>query len=71
MGPPEGHRRPSEERPSQQRNLPRRQQHSHFLSQIPYQALSRDKIDLGKRNLKGKYDDVSSISENSFISETY
>ena len=27
---------------------------SHFLSQIPYKKLSRDKVDLGKRSKKGK-----------------
>ena len=34
---------------------------SHLLSQIPYKELKRPEIKLGKRNMRGKYDDQSSI----------
>ena len=44
---------------------------SHFLSQIPYRELPRDKVKLGKRSLKGKYDDRASIAQYSFIPEKY
>jgi len=44
---------------------------SHLLSQIPYQELPRDKVTLGKRNMKGSYDDQASIAEFGFIPEKY
>lgn len=44
---------------------------SHFLSQIPYQVLPRDKITLGKRNMKGSYDDTAAIAEFGYIPEKY
>ena len=44
---------------------------SHFLGQIPYQELPRDKVTLGKRNMKGSYDDKASIAEFGFIPERY
>jgi polyphosphate kinase 2 len=34
---------------------------THFLNQIPYKELPRPKLKLGKRNLKGKYDDEASL----------
>jgi polyphosphate kinase 2 (PPK2 family) len=44
---------------------------SHFLGQIPYEELPREKIELGKRNMKGKYDDVASVAHFSFIPEKF
>ncbi len=44
---------------------------SHLLSQIPYKKLSREKIELGKRNIKGKYDDQASIAQYSFVPQKY
>ena len=44
---------------------------SHFLSQIRYKELPREKVILGKRNMKGKYDDEASIADFNFIPETY
>ena len=44
---------------------------SHFLSQIPYQDLPREKITLGKRDMKGKYDDEASTADFSYIPEKY
>ena len=44
---------------------------SHLLGQIPYQELPRDKVTLGKRNMKGSYDDKASIAEFGFIPERY
>jgi hypothetical protein len=44
---------------------------SHLLSLIPYKKLSREKIELGKRDMKGKYDDQKSIAQFRFIPEKY
>ena len=44
---------------------------SHFLSQIPYKKLTRDKVKFGKRSMKGRYDDQASIAQYSFIPEKY
>jgi polyphosphate kinase 2 len=44
---------------------------SHLLSQIPYKVLPRDKVTLGKRSTKGKYDDTATISEYGHIPERY
>ncbi len=44
---------------------------THFLSQFPYAGLSREKIDLGKRSMKGKYDDQASLEGRKFIQEKY
>ena len=44
---------------------------SHFLSQIPYSELSRDKVKLGKRSMAGKYDDQASIAHYSFVPEVF
>ena len=43
----------------------------HFLAQIPYKELPREKIDLGKRNMKGKYDDDATLKGRRFIPEKY
>jgi polyphosphate kinase 2 len=44
---------------------------SHFLSQIPYKRLDREKVVLGKRNKKGKYNDVVTLEGRNFIQEIY
>jgi polyphosphate kinase 2 len=44
---------------------------SHLLSQIPYKALPREEITLGRRNMKGKYDDEASVVDVSSIPEKY
>jgi polyphosphate kinase 2 len=44
---------------------------SNLLSQIPYQELPREKVTLGKRDMKGKYDDQASIAQYNFIPEKY
>jgi polyphosphate kinase 2 len=44
---------------------------SHLLSQIPYKKLPRDKVKLGKRNLKGKYNDQKSIAQFRIIPDKY
>ena len=44
---------------------------THFLNQIPYKELPREKIDLGKRNMKGKYDDDATLKGRRFIPEKY
>ena len=44
---------------------------SHFLSQIPYQALPRDKVNLGKRNMQDSYDDDATIRQFGFIPEKF
>ena len=44
---------------------------SHFLSLIPYEELTRDKVKLGKRDLKSKYDDRASIARYSCIPEKH
>jgi polyphosphate kinase 2 (PPK2 family) len=40
---------------------------THLLSQIPYKKLPREKVTLGKRNMRGKYDDDASVAEYSYI----
>jgi len=44
---------------------------SHFLSQIRYKELPREKVILGKRNMKGKYDDEASTADFNFIPQKY
>ena len=44
---------------------------SHFLSLIPYKKLPREKVELGKRDMKGKYDDQKSMAPFRFIPEKY
>ncbi len=44
---------------------------SHLLSLIPYKELSREKVELGKRNMKGKYDDQASIARYNFVPEKF
>ncbi len=44
---------------------------SHFLSQVPYKKLPLEKVNLGKRNMKDKYDDEASVVDFNFIPEKY
>jgi len=44
---------------------------SHLLSQIPYKDVLPKKVDLGKRNMKGKYDDEAPLEGRQFIPERY
>jgi hypothetical protein len=44
---------------------------SHLLSQIPYKTLSREEVKLGKRSMRGQYDDVTSIEDFKFIPDKY
>ena len=44
---------------------------SHFLSMIPYEDLPREKVALGERNMKEKFDDRLSPEERRFIPELY
>jgi len=44
---------------------------SHFLSQIPYKDLTRDKVEFGTRGTKGRYDDVASVAKVGSIPERY
>ncbi|MBW2410848.1 MAG: polyphosphate kinase 2 [Deltaproteobacteria bacterium] len=44
---------------------------SHLLSLIPHKKLPREVVKLGKRNLKGRYDDQESISQFGTIPQKY
>ncbi len=44
---------------------------SHFLSMFDYKELPREKVELGKRDLSGRYDDVASLQGRTFIPEKY
>ena len=44
---------------------------SHFLSQIPYKKIPLEKINLGKRSTKGKYNDIETTSEFGHIPERF
>ncbi len=44
---------------------------AHLLTQIPYEELPREKIDLGKRSMKGKYNDRATLDGRKFIPEKY
>ena len=44
---------------------------SHLLSQIPYKDVPREKVDLGKRNMKDSYDDQTSIAQFKFVPEEF
>ncbi len=43
----------------------------HLLGQIPHKELPREKVDLGKRSMKGKYDDQAALEGKSFIPKLY
>jgi len=44
---------------------------THFLSQIPYKKVPREKIKLPKRSHKGAYDDQESLKGRKFVPEKY
>jgi polyphosphate kinase 2 len=44
---------------------------SHLLSQFPYDSVPRKKVHLGKRRMKGKYDDLASLKGRRFIPEVF
>ncbi|MEM7213745.1 MAG: polyphosphate kinase 2 [Pseudomonadota bacterium] len=44
---------------------------SHLLSQFPYKPVKRDKVTLGKRRVKGKYDDVASLKGRRIVPEIH
>jgi polyphosphate kinase 2 len=44
---------------------------SHLLSMIPYQEVPHEKVKLGKRSLKGAYDDDASLAGRYFVPEKY
>jgi polyphosphate kinase 2 len=44
---------------------------SHLLSQIPYESLPREEIELPKRSTKGAYDDKASLKNRRFVPQTY
>jgi polyphosphate kinase 2 len=44
---------------------------SHLLSQIPYEKLPRDEIDLPKRSKHHEYDDQESLNRRRFVPELY
>jgi polyphosphate kinase 2 len=44
---------------------------SHILSQIPYKKYSDQKVKLGKRNLKRKYDDKGSMANRKVVPQKY
>ena len=44
---------------------------AHFLSQIPYKKLPREKIKLPKRSMKEAYDDQGSLKGRRFVPEKY
>ena len=44
---------------------------SHLLSQIPYKDIPLKKVNLGKRKMKGRYDDQASIAQFEAIPEVY
>ena len=44
---------------------------SHFLSLIPYEDLSREKVELGERDMSDRYDDALSPEKNHFIPQKF
>ena len=44
---------------------------SHLLSLVPYKKLPREKVELGKRDMKGRYDDQKSMAQFRFIPEKF
>ncbi|MBS0197026.1 MAG: polyphosphate kinase 2 [Planctomycetes bacterium] len=43
----------------------------HILDAIPYKVLSREKVKLPKRSMKGQYDDQATIAKRKFVKEVY
>ena len=44
---------------------------SHLLSMIPHKKLPRDVVKLGKRSMRGRYDDKGSISQFVTVPQKY
>jgi polyphosphate kinase 2 len=44
---------------------------SHLLSLIPYEALPREKVRLGRRRMKDRYDDEAVLAGRNFVPEKY
>jgi polyphosphate kinase 2 len=44
---------------------------THLLSKVPYQELPREKVKLGKRSMKGAYDDEASLAGRYFVPEKF
>jgi polyphosphate kinase 2 len=44
---------------------------SHLLSLIPYEALPREKVRLGRRRMKDRYDDEAVLAGRNFVPENY
>ena len=44
---------------------------SHLLSRFPYDSVPRKKVQLGKRRMTGKYDDLASLQGRRFIPEIF
>jgi polyphosphate kinase 2 len=44
---------------------------AHLLSLIPYEGVSREKVELPKRSKKDAYDDIASIANRRFVPEKY
>jgi polyphosphate kinase 2 len=44
---------------------------AHFLEQIPYKRVPREKVKLPKRSKKGAYDDQASLKGRKFVAEKY
>ena len=44
---------------------------SHLLSMIPYKDLPREKVRLGRRRMKGSYDDATVLAGRNFVPEKY
>ena len=44
---------------------------THLISQIPYKELPRPKVKLGKRSLKGEYDDEASLKGRRIVPQKY
>ena len=43
----------------------------HILDLLPYKKVSREKIKLPKRSMKGAYDDQATIRDRHFVAEKY
>jgi polyphosphate kinase 2 len=44
---------------------------THLLSQIPYESVPPEKVDLPERSIKGAYNDQATLSGRSFVPENY
>jgi len=44
---------------------------AHFLKQIPYKKVPREKVKMPKRSMKGAYDDEATLKDRRFVPEIY